>query len=191
MSFYKLSARFDPYNIARRNDALHVRPKKVRIARSAMKSASETTPTFIPSPNSNTSVISTSVTSSGWLWSNQGDAHTHYIVQNSAEKADERQKNAEKVTREYHGIPKIRSCVLLKSNAKFVTQKGVVNEWSGCRALTGKMLVFWFSGRLQEVFENKGYRRGIACWIWIASDLRPSSQTSFYRLGRPRVLPIR
>ena len=37
-------------------------------------------------------------------------------------------KKAEKVTHEYHGIPKIRSCVLLKSNEKFVTQKGVVNE---------------------------------------------------------------
>ena len=63
-------------------------------------------------------------------------------------------KIAQKVTHDYHEIPKIRSCVLLKSTAKSVTQKGVVNEWSGCRALTGKMLVFWWSGRLQEVVAN-------------------------------------
>lgn len=37
-------------------------------------------------------------------------------------------KIAQKVTHDYHGIPKIRSCVLLKSAAKSVTQKGVVNE---------------------------------------------------------------
>ena len=103
---------------------------------------------------------------------------TKDTIQNGAEKADERQKLAEKVTHEYHRIPKIGSCVLLTSKAKSVTQKGVVNKWSGCRALTGKILLFWLSGRLQEVVANKGYCRGIACCILLASDLRPTSQTS-------------
>lgn len=141
-----------------------VRPKKARIARSAMKSASKTTPTFKLFQAQITPVLSTFVASSGWLWSN-----THNIIQNGAEKADETRLPR---------VPKIRSCVLLKSAAKSVTQKRVVNEWSGCRALTGKMLVFWWSGRLQEVVANKGYCRGIVCWIWLASDLRPTSQTT-------------
>ena len=60
-----------------------------------------------------------------------------------------KQTNDKKLfTHEYDGIPKIRSQVLLTSNAKSVTVK---------------MLVFWLSGRLQEVVANKGYCRGTAC----------------------------
>ena len=101
---------FDRYYISWPVDVANFEKGKNRITSSSVKPSSKTTPNFTSSPKSNKSVLSTSVASSGWPWSNQGDAHSH--------------KTLFKMVQKMQTCEKIRNYVPLTSNAKKII-KGV------------------------------------------------------------------